>query len=199
MKNKSSKIAILISFIALIMPFLPWHPIQKELSIQYTPDLRAYINSWDIYVGEGSKFDKDRIDDVIEIPLSLCNKSYGLAKDIELTLVYDDGTKTDKILGATIPVLEGGKTLKLPPWRPSILAASKASYLSGAKTFKMKVLFNWKDASSKKYSSVEFFELYKSEAYADSPSQFRFKSCGFYNSINEPEKFKGKASKAVDF
>ena len=64
--------------------------VQKEFAIKYTPDIRTYIVSWNIYVGEGRPFRRD--DNIIVIPMAICNKSYGLAKDINLKIIYNDGT-----------------------------------------------------------------------------------------------------------
>lgn len=174
---------------------------KKEFELQYTPDLRTYLRSWNIYVGDGSKF--GRVDNIIEIPLAICNKSYGLAKDIKLTILYNDGASGDRNLSQGIPVLKGTETLALPSFAPSILASAPKTYLSNnveeKKTFKMKIFLDWKDASGKEYNSVELLKLAVTESYSDYPSRFIFESKSFYDSLNRPEEFKKYSKKEIDF
>jgi len=176
---------------------------QKEFLTKYTPDLRAYISSWNIYVGDGKQYGRD--DNIIFIPLVVCNKSYGLAKDIELKILFNDGADKDKDkdkdkeLGLILPVLKGGATIKLDPFVPSVLSNSSEIYSSGSKKFKMKCFLEWKDASGKEYKSVELFELVRTEAYSDSPSRFIFKSKGYYNTVYSSDKYSENSAFKIDF
>ena len=170
---------------------------KKEFAIQYTPELRAYMRSWNIYVGDGAKI--GRKDNVIEIPLAICNKSYGIAKDVKLTLLYNYGTGGDKEMGLVIPVIKGAESIALPSFMPSILAGAQEAYTTRKNTFKMKIFLDWEDASGKKYNSVELFGLEITEAYSDYPSNFRFTSSGYYNTVNSADGFNKYSSRKIDF
>lgn len=170
---------------------------KKEFAVQYTPDLRAYL-PWGIYVGAGKPY--ERIDDVIDIQIAICNKSYGLAKDIKLTVCYDYGDKSNHTLGQTIPVLKGGDTLPFLRFLPSIAANAKEAYSSGLKIFKMKLMLEWKDSSNNDYVSVEDFKLIAEKTGADVPMIFLFKSEGFYSSVTDGiEKTKDHTRLIIDF
>jgi hypothetical protein len=172
--------------------------VKNEFAIQYTPELRNYIQSWNIYVGSGKKIGRE--DDIVEIPLAICNKSYGLAKDIEVKLVYNDGTSPDdKIMTQIIPVLKGSDVASLLPFSPSVLAQAASIYGAKQKTFKMKIFLSWKDASGKAYSSVELYKLDVTEAYSDYPSRFVFVSQGYYDTISSGNIFKQYSEIKIDF
>ena len=170
---------------------------EREFALQYTPELRSYLRSWNIYVGPGEKI--KRTDNVIIIPLAISNKSYGLAKDVEITFIYNDGASSDKEMSQIIPVLKGSDTVALPPFAPSILADSQTLYSDKKKTFKMKIFLNWKDAEGEQYSAVELYQLGITEAYSDYPSKFVFLSKGYFNTIYSEEDFKRHSSKSIDF
>ncbi|MBU1809081.1 MAG: hypothetical protein KJ661_05940 [Candidatus Omnitrophica bacterium] len=170
---------------------------KKEFAIQYTPELRAYMRSWNIYVGDGTKI--GRKDNVIEIPLAICNKSYGIAKDVKLNLLYNYGTGGDKEMGLVIPVIKGTESIPLPSFVPSILAGAQEAYASKKNIFKMKIFLDWEDASGKKYNSVELFELDITESYSDYPSSFRFTSIGYYNTVTSSNEFNKYSLRKIDY
>lgn len=195
------------SMITSVILLLPFHPVQQQLgilkkqyNIQYTPDLRMYINSGvDIYVGKGDKI--KRVDDVISIPLIIFNKGYGLAKNIRLAMVYNDGASEYKITEPplTIPFLEGIKSTVLPVFYQSILANSYELYSKRGKIFKMKIFLSWEDINKTKYNSVELFKLDRTEFYPDYPSSFVFRSQGFYSSIENKSDIQKYSAYRIDF
>lgn len=170
---------------------------EKEFETKYTPDIRVYIPTWNVYVGEGGS---KRIDNIILIPTTICNKSYGLAKDVTLNIVYNDGTwESDKKQVIVVPVLKGGESSRLPDFAPSILAGAYDKYLSKDITFRMKVLISWKNASNESYNSVESFKLEVTEAYSDSPSRFVLVSQYCYTSIDNKNNYIKHSEPKIDF
>ncbi|MCX5712374.1 MAG: hypothetical protein NTY47_04810, partial [Candidatus Omnitrophica bacterium] len=75
--------------------------VEKEFAIQFTSNLGAYIDHRNFYVGDGKPF--QRIDNFIQIPLVIYNKNYGLATDIELTLIFNDGDRDLGPINEIIP------------------------------------------------------------------------------------------------
>lgn len=171
---------------------------KDEFTAQYTSRIRTYITSQNIYVGEGKEFGRD--DDVIVVPIVIINKGYGLAKDIKLTIYYDYGSGTERPFEFEIPFLKGNSVFELtPPFGPSILADSRAIYLSRVKTFRMKIFLDWQDALGNGYNSVELFKLYTTEAYVDQPTKFVFVSEGVYSNVENPEEFSRYSKRKIDF
>ncbi len=193
----SSCVAIILGIISIVVSSCALGLANKDFIAKYTPDLRVYVRSQDIYVGDGSRF--NRIDNVIDIPLAIVNKGYGLAKNIKLAIIYNDSTGDKETNPILIPALEGGKPSFLPDALQSILANAHNIYSSSDKTFKMKIFLMWEDAHEKRYESVESFKLYKTESYSDYPSRFIFVSLGNYKNIENPLEFKKYSIHKIDF
>lgn len=167
---------------------------KKEFAIQYTPDLRSYI-PWEIKIGPFG----GRSDNIIIIPISICNKSYGLAKDIKLSFLYNVGTGDHKPLEQEIPVLNGGDESEPITFRPSLNPDSLHLYASAKQTFKMKIFLSWKDASGKGYNSVEEFYLTLVTQGTDVPQYFAFSSKGFYSTVDNPKEYETHSKGKIDF
>jgi hypothetical protein len=167
-----------LPIVAIIISILSVWYVRREFNIQYTPDLRTYIHSTDIYVGDANKFNPRRTGTAIEIPLAICNKSYALAKDIVLTYTYNSGYGEHAPIIQIIPVLKGSDTLFFTS-APSIPDDSYEKFKSGEKEFKLDTHLKWEDAEKNEYFSEEKYELEYVEIGKDVGGIFIFKSLKF--------------------
>lgn len=156
---------------------------RKEIKLQYTPDIRSWITYSDIRPGTYDPSKPGRIDDFIVIPITICNRTYGYAKDIVLTMCYDFGNG-NRILDLSIPLMKGGDVYPYAGFNPSVAKGFQELILNKKRNFKMKIIIDWEDASGKEYKSVEKFILRTEKQGTDVPLMFLFKSEGFYSSID---------------
>ena len=206
--NKHATLSVVISTLLVAgITFLPFYPANKiakeaakradkEFAMLNASDIKVFA-LYDFYVGTGKEM--GRIDDVIEIPLVICNKGLGIAKDVVMSVTYNDGAGPDKTFNVNVPLLKGAEAHPFPIFRQSILANSREAYLSKHKFFKMKIFVEWNDIFGKRQRNVELFKLNATPAYKDYPAKFAFDSIGFYRADNDAERFKHWSEKKVDF
>ncbi|MDD5436085.1 MAG: hypothetical protein PHX20_00880 [Candidatus Omnitrophica bacterium] len=198
---------IISALLVTIITFLPFYPANKiaketseradkEFSMLNASDIKVFT-LYDFYVGTGKEM--GRIDDVIDIPLVICNKGLGIAKDVAMTVTYNDGAGSDKTFNVNVPLLKGTETHPFPIFRQSILANSREAYLSKRNFFKMKIFLGWNDIFGKRQRNVELFKLTATPAYKDYPAKFAFDSLGFYRASNDAETFKKWSEEKIDF
>lgn len=155
---------------------------KKNSEIQYTPDLRALVECKEIYAGTREINKAGRMDDSIVIPIKIYNRAYGYAKDVTLAMCYNHGGE-DKILKIDVPFMKGGESYQVS-FAPSVDNGFRELFLNSTKTFKVKIILDWKDTSGKKYRSVENFTLTHEKQGLDASESFIFKSLGFFSSLD---------------
>lgn len=172
---------------------------KKEIELQYTPDIRSYVTYADIRSGTYDSNKPGRMDDHIIIPIEICNRTYGYAKDIVLTICYNYGND-DNILKRQISFMKGGERYPNAGFAPSLIKGFRELFLNGEKSFKTKIILEWKDASGKGYKSVEKFILNTEKQGTDVALMFVFKSESYYSSIDDDIKTVDSHSKLeIDF
>lgn len=158
------------------------------------PDLAPAIPKIAVRVGPMPP----REDDIVEVPMAVYNNSEVDAYDLELDLLFSDGTGregslNDYLRSVGAPPIQVDKLGKNKVWkiRPQAISApvrAKNLYSSGKLTFEVQLELDWKDRLGKQYRAVRQGSLKYIEKRDGYPDTFWFESGPAYSSISDPDK-----------
>ncbi len=143
-----------------------------------------------------------RIDEVVEIPMTVFNNSSLVAYDLVLDVLFSDGTGREaglneyfKSIDAPplgIPRLVGGAEWRVPTPAISAPPNAKQLYASGKLHFKIKLQLTWKDGAGTEHKFVELASLQYVAARERYSDAFWFKPVASYNSVENPDELKNQ-------
>ena len=190
-KHGIEAVAVGIGLLALGWTIVVDQREQKRWQIQQVPRLTATASIGEVFVGRSPS----RIDDLVSVPMHVFKQNTASAYDVELDLVFADGTGREVSLndyqrGINAPIIET-KTIGAH-WSPGtsfMSAPQHQRYESGDLRARAKLQLTWKDGEGRQHRFVELSELAQSEVVEGHfGGRFWWKPIASYSSLDGPEK-----------